>query len=36
MNIAYRTENNIPTLYVLQLDSSVVKSAEISTIFMPW
>ncbi len=26
-------QNNIPTLYILKLDSSVVKSAKISTIF---
>ncbi len=25
-------ENNIPTLYILELDSSVVKSAKMSTI----
>ncbi len=29
-------ENNIPTLYILELDSSVVKSAEMSTIFCPF
>ena len=26
-------QNNIATLYILELDSSVVKSAKISTIF---
>ena len=29
-------QNNIPTLYILELDSSVVKSAEISTILCPF
>ncbi len=29
---AYRMQNNIPTLFVLKLDSYVVKSAKISTI----
>ena len=30
-------ENKIPTLYILELDSLVVKSAKISTIyFMPF
>ncbi len=28
-------QNNIPTLYILELDSSVVKSAKISTILCP-
>ena len=28
-------ENNIPTLYILELDSFVVKSAKISTILCP-
>ncbi len=27
-------QNNIPTLYILKLDSFVVKSAKISTIFI--
>ncbi len=29
-------ENNIPTLYILELDSFVVKSAKISTILCPF
>ncbi len=29
-------ENNIPTLYILELDSFVVKSAKISTILRPF
>ena len=29
-------ENNIPTLYVLEFDSSVVISAKISTILCPF
>ncbi len=29
-------ENNIPTLYILELDSSVVKSAKMSTILCPF
>ncbi len=29
-------ENNIPTLYILELDSFVAKSAEISTILCPF
>ncbi len=29
-------ENNIPTLYILELDSFVVKSAKISTILHPF
>ena len=29
-------ENNIPTLYILELDSLVVKSAKISTILCPF
>ena len=29
-------ENNIPTLYILELDSFVVKSAKISTISCPF
>ncbi len=29
-------ENNIPTLYILELDSSVVKSAKITTILCPF
>ena len=28
----YRMQNNIPTLYILKLDSFVVKSTKISTI----
>ena len=32
LNKAYRMQNNIPTLYILTLDSFVVKSAKISTI----
>ncbi len=32
LNKAYRMQNNIPTLYILELDSFVVKSAKISTI----
>ena len=29
-------ENNIPTLYILELDSFVVKSAKISTTLCPF
>ncbi len=29
-------ENNIPTLYILELDSFVVKSAKISTVLCPF
>ncbi len=29
-------ENNIPTLYILELDSFVVKSAKMSTILCPF
>ena len=29
-------QNNIPTLYILELDSSVVKSARISTMLRPF
>ena len=29
-------QNNIPTLYILELDSSVVKSARISTMLCPF
>ncbi len=29
-------ENNVPTLYILELDSFVVKSAKISTILCPF
>ncbi len=29
-------ENNIPTLYILELDSFVVKYAKISTILCPF
>ncbi len=29
-------ENNIPTLYILERDSSVVKSAKMSTILRPF
>ncbi len=29
-------ENNIPTLYILELDSFVVKNAKISTILCPF
>ena len=29
-------ENNIPTLYILELDSSAVKNAKISTIVCPF
>ncbi len=29
-------ENNIPTLYILEFDSFVVKSAKISTILCPF
>ncbi len=29
-------ENNIPTLYILELNSFVVKSAKISTILCPF
>ncbi len=29
-------ENNIPTLYILERDSFVVKSAKISTILFPF
>ncbi len=29
-------KNNIPTLYILELDSSVVKNAKISTILCPF
>ncbi len=29
-------ENNIPTLYIFELDSSAVKSAKISTILCPF
>ena len=32
LNKAYRMQNNIPTLYILELDSFVVNSAKISTI----
>ncbi len=32
LNKAYRMQNDIPTLYILELDSFVVKSAKISTI----
>ena len=32
LNKGYRMQNNIPTLYILTLDSFVVKSAKISTI----
>ena len=32
LNKAYRMQNNIPTLYILKLDSFVVKSAKILTI----
>ncbi len=29
-------ENNIPTLHILELDSSVVKSAKMSTTLCPF
>ena len=30
---AHRMQNNIPTLYILELDSSAVKGVKLSTIF---
>ncbi len=33
---AYRMQNIIPTLYILELESSVVKSAKILTILCPF
>jgi hypothetical protein len=32
-NKAHRNQNNIPTLYILEIDSSVFKSDQVSSIF---
>jgi hypothetical protein len=32
-NKAHRNQNNIPTLYILEFDSSVFKSVQVSSIF---